>query len=64
MQRQIRVRETIETVTILSSSEDGTYRIIWHRSDGEPEVEFELTPDGDEAVEDAVAKDLKRRLGP
>ena len=64
MHRRIRVRETTETVTILSSTDEGTYRIIWHRSDGEPEEEFLLTPDDGDTVEDAVAKDLKRRLGP
>jgi hypothetical protein len=64
MQKQIKVWKTTEIVTILSSTEAGTYRIIWHRTDGEPHVEFHVTPEQDESVEDAVAKDLRARLGP
>jgi hypothetical protein len=63
MQKKIRVWETTQTVTIYSGEEDGSYRIIWHRSDG-PHEEFTVTPEGDEAVEDAVAKDLRNRMGP
>jgi hypothetical protein len=64
MQKKIKVWETIETVTIRSSNETGTYQIIWHRIDGEPHEEFHVTPEQDESVEDAVAKDLRARLGP
>lgn len=63
MKKKIRVWETTETVTIRSSEAEGTYRIIWHRTDG-PAEEFDLTPGEDESVEEAVAKDLRNRLGP
>jgi hypothetical protein len=61
--KRIRVLETFETVTITASDASGTYRITWHRTDG-PYEEFEVTPGEDESVEDAVAQDLKARLGP
>jgi hypothetical protein len=63
MQKEIRVWETTETVTIYSSDRDGTYRIIWHRTDG-PHEEFTVTPEGEDTVEEAVAKDLRGRMGP
>ncbi|HMB73559.1 MAG TPA: hypothetical protein VKQ06_08310 [Gammaproteobacteria bacterium] len=63
MQKKIRVWETTETVTIVSSDPDGSYRVVWHRTDG-PHEEFTVTPEGEEAVEDAVAKDLRGRMGP
>lgn len=63
MQKEIRVWETTETVTILASETEGTYRIMWHRTDG-PVEEFHVTPVEDETVEDAIAKDLRNRLGP
>ena len=63
MRKEIRVWETTETVTILSSDTEGTYRIIWHRTDG-PVEEFHVTPNENESVEDAVAQDLRNRLGP
>lgn len=63
MQKKIRVWETTETVTILSSDQAGTYRIIWHRTDG-PHEEFIVTPEGEDSVEEAVAKDLRGRMGP
>jgi hypothetical protein len=63
MRKEIRVWETTETVTILSSSEEGTYRVIWHRTDG-PEEEFHVTPTESDTVEEAITKDLQRRLGP
>ena len=63
MQKKIRVWETTETVTIVSSDSDGSYRVVWHRTDG-PHEEFTVTPEGEEAVEDAIAKDLRGRMGP
>lgn len=63
MKQEIRVWQTTETVTILASDAEGTYRILWHRTEG-PVEEFLVTPKEDEAVEDAVAQDLKNRLGP
>jgi hypothetical protein len=64
MKKQIKVWETTETVTILSAGTEGTYRVIWHRSDGGADEEFHVTPSEGEAVEDAVQKDLRARLGP
>ena len=63
MQKEIRVWETTETVTILASDTDGSYRITWHRTDG-PVEEFHITPADDETVEEAIKKDLRNRLGP
>ena len=63
MKKDILVWKTTETVTILASGREGTYRIIWHRTDGNEE-EFDVTPAADEAVEEAVARDLRDRLGP
>ena len=63
MQREIRVWETTETVTILSSESEGVYRIIWHRTDG-PVEEFHVSPSEDESVEEAIRRDLRDRLGP
>ena len=63
MKKEIKVWETIETVTILSSDEDGVYRVIWHRTEG-PAEEFHVKPTEDEKIEDAVAKDLRTRMGP
>ena len=63
MQKKIRVWETTETVTILASDQEGSYRVTWHRTDG-PHEEFIVTPEGDEPVEEAVAKDLRSRMGP
>lgn len=64
MRRHIKVLETTEIVTILSGDEEGIYRIIWHRAGGMPEEEFHVKPGEDETVEEAVAEDLKDRLGP
>jgi hypothetical protein len=64
VKRKIKVWETTEVVTILASDEEGTYRIIWHRSEGEADEEFDVTPGPGDSVEDAVAKDLQARLGP
>jgi len=63
MQRKIKVWETVETVSILSSDRTGVYRIIWHRTEG-PAEEFEVTPIGNDTVEEAIAKDLRTRMGP
>jgi hypothetical protein len=63
MRRQIKVWETTETVTVVASDSEGTYRIVWHRTDGMPEEEFHVTAD-EEAIDEAVTEDLKRRLGP
>ena len=63
MKKEIKVWETVETVTILSSDEAGVYRVIWHRTEG-PAEEFEVTPSEGERVEEAIAKDLKTRMGP
>jgi len=64
MQKRIKVRETYEElVTIEVSDSSGTYRVTWHRTDG-PHEEFEVTPSENETVEEAVARDLKARLGP
>jgi len=63
MKKQIRVWETIETVTVVSSDEDGSYRVTWHRTDG-PHEEFIVTPEGEDSVEEAIAKDLRGRMGP
>lgn len=63
MQKEIKVWETTETVTILASGEEGTYRVIWHRTDG-GEEEFHVTPGEDDTVEEAIAEDLRNRLGP
>lgn len=63
MQREIKVWETVETVTILSSGQGGVYRVIWHRTEG-PAEEFEVTPEEGDTVEEAIAKDLKTRMGP
>jgi len=62
--KKVKVWETTETVTIFSSSEEGTYRIVWHRTDGMPEEEFHVTPAEGDTVEEAVAEDLRSRLGP
>jgi hypothetical protein len=64
MKKQIKVWETTEVVTILESDSEGTFRVIWHRSESGPDEEFHVTPAEDESVEDAVAKDLRARLGP
>lgn len=64
MRRQIKVWETTETVTVVATDSEGTYKVIWHRRDGLPDEEFHVTSDSDEAVDEAVAEDLKRRLGP
>lgn len=61
--KQIRVSQTFETVTIVASDATGTYRVVWHRTDG-PHEEFEVTPGEDESVDEAVARDLRARLGP
>ena len=63
MQKKIKVWETVETVTIVASSDDGVYRVIWHRAEG-PEEEFEITPAQGDTVEEAIAKDLRSRMGP
>jgi len=63
MQREIKVWETVETVTIQSSDEEGVYRVIWHRTEG-PAEEFHVKPSKDDTVEDAIAKDLRTRMGP
>jgi hypothetical protein len=63
MQREIKVWETVETVSILLSDRTGVYRVIWHRTEG-PAEEFEVTPTGDDTVEEAIAKDLRTRMGP
>lgn len=63
MRKEILVWKSTETVTIRDSGIEGTYRIIWHRTDAADE-EFEVTPGDDEAVEEAIANDLKDRLGP
>jgi hypothetical protein len=64
MRRQIRVFETTETITVVASDSDGVYKIVWHRTDGMPDEEFHVTADAEEQVDEAVAEDLKRRLGP
>jgi hypothetical protein len=64
MKRHIKVWETTEIVTIRSGSVEGTYTVIWHRIDGEPDEEFHVTPEQGDSVEEAVAKDLRGRLGP
>jgi hypothetical protein len=64
MRREIRVYERTETVTIVSADVEGTYRVTWHRSDGEPDEEFHVTPAEGDSVEEAVRKDLHARLGP
>jgi hypothetical protein len=61
--KRIRVFQSFETVTIAASDATGTYRITWHRTDG-PHEEFEVTPGEDESVDEAVARDLRARLGP
>ena len=63
MRKEIKVWETVETVTILSSGEEGIYRVIWHRIEG-PEEEFHVTPADAESVEEAIAKDMRTRMGP
>jgi hypothetical protein len=63
VRKQIKVWETTEIVTVLASDDETTYRVIWHRSDGEDE-EFDVTPDPGDSVDDAIAKDLRARLGP
>jgi hypothetical protein len=63
MKKKIQVWEATETVSIFTSDQDGSYRIIWHRTDG-PHEEFVVTPEGDDTVEEAVAKDLRGRMGP
>ena len=63
MKKEIRVWETTESVSIFESDVDGTYRIVWHRTEG-PVEEFHVTPGDDETVEEAVRKDLRNRLGP
>ena len=63
MKKEIRVRETVETVSIFASDNDGTYRIVWHRTEG-PTEEFHVTPAEGEMVEEAVRRDLKARMGP
>lgn len=63
MKKEIQVWERTETVTILATGTDGTYRIMWHRTDG-PAEEFHVTPGEDETVEDAIRNDLRNRLGP
>lgn len=64
MKKQIKVWETTETVTISSAGPEGTYKVIWHRTDGGADEEFHVRPSEGEAVEDAVRKDLQARLGP
>lgn len=63
MRKQIVVWESTETVTISPSGAEGTYRVVWHREEGGDE-EFEVTPGEGDTVEDAVAKDLRNRMGP
>jgi hypothetical protein len=63
MQQEIKVWETVETVTIVSSDKTGVYRVIWHRAEG-PAEEFEVTAAGEHTVEEAIAKDLRARMGP
>ncbi len=63
MQKQIRVWETTETVTIYTGDEEGSYRIVWHRTDG-PHEEFTVTPESEDKVEEAIAEDLRERMGP
>lgn len=63
MQREIKVWETVETVTIISSDQGGSYRVIWHRVEG-PAEEFEVTPEEGDTVEEAIARDLRTRMGP
>ena len=63
MQKKIKVWETTETVSILASDQNGVFRIIWHRTDG-PHEEFLVTPTDEDSVEEAVAKDLRSRMGP
>jgi hypothetical protein len=64
VKKKIKVWETTEIVTILASHREGIYRVIWHRSDGEADEEFDVTPGPGDSVEEAVAKDLRARLGP
>lgn len=61
--KQIRVFQKFETVTIVASDVTGTYRVVWHRTDG-PHEEFDVTPSEAETVEEAVTRDLQTRLGP
>ncbi|NNC64828.1 MAG: hypothetical protein HKN84_08600 [Gammaproteobacteria bacterium] len=63
MERKIKVWETVETVTVLSSDRTGVYRVVWHRTEG-PAEEFDVTPAEGDTVEEAIAKDLKTRMGP
>jgi len=64
MQKRIKVSETYEEpVTIEVSDSTGTYRVAWHRTDG-PHEEFEVSPSENETVDEAIARDLKARLGP
>ena len=63
MKKEILVWKSTETVTILSSEKEGTHRVIWHRTDG-GEEEFHVTPTEGDTVEEAVAKDLRQRMGP
>ena len=63
MQREIKVWETVETVTILASDQEGVYRVIWHRTEG-PAEEFDISPREGDTVEEAIAKDLRTRMGP
>jgi len=63
MQKEIKIWETYETVTILASDQEGVYRVIWHRSDGPPE-KLLVTPKGGDTVEEAITKDLRARMGP
>lgn len=61
--KRIKVHQTFETVTIAASDTTGTYRVTWHRIDG-PHEEFDVTPGEEESVDEAVARDLRARLGP
>ena len=63
IKKRVKVYQTFETVTITASDATGTYRVTWHRTNG-PHEEFDVTPGEEESVDEAVARDLRARLGP
>jgi hypothetical protein len=61
MQKEIRVFDRTETVTVAAGSSPGTHRVTWEPSHGGPVEHFELTATGADTVEQALAKELGRR---
>ena len=60
---QVKVWDTLETVTWIDGGDANTMRVVWHRGDGERDERLEVRLDRD-SRHDALARELRRRVVP